>query len=434
MKARCGTLWALLMICHFGMAGEPASAPASKPDPTTMTTPALPFPAVADLKPVADPDPLVFLDGRKVRTKEDWQARKKEIMDLVQHYIYGFSGPEQLVKGTPPPEVVKEEKDAYGGLATVREIKVPICPDANDANGILWLSLAIPNRGKGPFPAVLHFGRPKAAHADTTSKSETDQHSAYAIERGYAVAGFTPGQGASMHKYYFPIHSGPWVDGNDPRFHVSQPRQDIRNMGRRPLHAWGERAIWGWRMRRMMDALLTQKDIDAKRVIFAGGSRGGASALMAAALDERAAMVYCWQGLPKIRDHVFRPQWHAPHAQEFVGRPDRLPIDLYCAAAAIAPRPILFTEARTKGGYIYSASPPVYERIAGAYRFLGADVGMESDPGPGHTGMYSHGVFGMHIRDGGHAWVLDDFKAMLDFADEHLKPQPPVSDKSVGGR
>ena len=111
MKARFGTLWMLLMICRFGMAGEPASAPAAKPDLSTMTTPALPFPAVADLKPVPDPDPLVFLDGRKVKTKEDWQARKKEIMDLLQHYIYGFSPPEKLVDGAPPPEVTKEEKD-----------------------------------------------------------------------------------------------------------------------------------------------------------------------------------------------------------------------------------------------------------------------------------------------------------------------------------
>jgi dienelactone hydrolase len=177
-------------------------------------------------------------------------------------------------------------------------------------------------------------------------------------------------------------------------------------------------------MRRMMDALVTQKDIDAERVIFTGGSRGGASALMAAALDERAAMVYCWQGLPKIRDHVFRPQWHAPHAQEFVGRLDRLPVDLYCAAATIAPRPILFTEAREGSNYVYSSTPFVYEKIASAYRFLGADVTMEKDPGRGHEGMYSRGVLGMHIRDGGHAWLQTDWKHMLDFADVHLNPNP----------
>jgi hypothetical protein len=307
-------------------------------------TPALPFPAVADLKPVPDPEPLVFVDGREVKTKEDWRERQKEIVDLVQHYIYGFCGPEQLVAGTPPAEVVKKVTNAYGGLATMREIKVPICPDTNDLQGFILLSIVIPSKGEGPFPTVLGTGRP-------------GEFTEYAIGRGYAVAGFDPHQGASMYKYYFPIHSGPWVDGKDPRFYVYKPRDDIGNMGRRPLHAWGERVAWAWRMRRMMDALVTQRDIDAKRVIFAGGSRGGASALMAAAMDERAAMVYCWQGLPKIQEHIFRLPWHAPHAQEFVGRLDRLPIDLYCAAAAIAPRPILFSESRQGKGYTSSASP-----------------------------------------------------------------------------
>ncbi|MGD0900584.1 MAG: acetylxylan esterase [Thermoguttaceae bacterium] len=411
MKARCGTLWMLLMICRFGMAGEPASAPAAKPDLSTMTTPALPFPTVADLKPVPDPEPLVFLDGRKVKTKGDWQARKKEIMDLLQHYIYGFSPPEKFVDGAPPPEVTKEEKDVLGGLATRREIKVCLTPDRDDPQGAIWLSLVLPNKGEGPFPCVLQFERP-------------GEMTEYAIRRGYAVAGFSPQSGLSLYKYYFPVHSGPWVTGDDPRFYVSQPRSDIRSMGRRLLHGWGERAIWGWRMRRMMDALVTQKDIDAERVIFTGGSRGGASALMAAALDERAAMVYCWQGLPKIRDHIFRPQWHAPHAQEFVGRLDRLPVDLYCAAATIAPRPILFTEAREGSNYVYSSTPFVYEKIASAYRFLGADVTMEKDPGPGHEGMYSRGVLGMHIRDGGHAGFPSDWKNMLDFADAHMKAKP----------
>jgi hypothetical protein len=413
MNSHVGILGMLLILCRFGFAGEPAVAPggppAAQPDLSTMTTPALPFPAVADLKPVPDPDPLVFLDGRSVKTKEDWQARKKEIMDLVQHYIYGFSPPEKFVDGAPPPEVVKEEKDAWGGLATRREIKVCLTPDRDDPQGAIWLSIVLPNEGGGPFPCVLQFERP-------------GESSAYAIRRGYAVAGFPPASGLSLYKHYFPIHSGPWVEGNDPRFHVSTPRSDILNMGKRPLHAWGERASWAWRMRRMMDALVTQKDIDAKRVIFAGGSRGGASALMAAALDERAAMVYCWQGLPKIRDHIFRPQWHAPHAQEFVGRLDRLPIDLYCAAATIAPRPIQFSESRDGKGYVYSASPFVYEKIAGAYRFLGADVAMEKDPGPGHDGMLSRGVLGMHIRDGGHVSFPTDWKNMLDLADAYMKP------------
>jgi hypothetical protein len=67
MKLRLVGLWAFLVVSHLCLAAELATPP----DLSTMTTPALPFPAVADLKPVSDPEPLVFLDGRTVETKED---------------------------------------------------------------------------------------------------------------------------------------------------------------------------------------------------------------------------------------------------------------------------------------------------------------------------------------------------------------------------
>ena len=422
-QSRVAVLRALSLLVALGAAAQEPNPAGDGPAPGTATaprksasevflefqpTPALPFPDPEDLKPVPDPEPLVFLDGRKVQTKEDWEARKKEILDLAHHYIYGFCPPEQFVKGTPPPEVVKEVKDAYGGLATMREIKVSLTPEADDADGTLWLCLAIPNKGEGPFPAVLQFGRPKGAHATTTSNSEVDQLSEYAISRGYAVAGFSPQGAYSMYKYYFPIHSGPWVDGKDPRF-SAHPSPNVRNLGPRPLHGWGERVIWAWRMRRVMDALVTQKDVDAKRVIFVGGSRGGMSVLMAAALDERAAMVYAWQpaGL-RIRGYNWpdRPEWLAPAVQMFQGKLDRLPVDTYCVAATLAPRPVLFTATHT------------------GYTPMGAEVQMGEMPAPGQSVIYSKGPIGLHVRDGTHAWVLDDFKAMLDFADERLKPNP----------
>jgi hypothetical protein len=375
-------------------------------------TPALPFPTVEDLKPIPDPDPLVFMDGRTVKTKEDWEARKKEILDLAHHYIYGFCGPEQILPGSPPPEVVKEVPDACGGLATRREIKVSLCPDPAHAQDVMWLSLIIPIKGKGPFPTVLQFDRPR----------EGDPLSVYAIERGYAIAGFTAQQGLSMYRYYFPIHSGPWVSGKDPRF-SAHPSGNVRKMGNRPLHGCGERVAWAWRMRRMMDALAVQKEVDAKRVIFVGGSRGGQSVLLAAALDDRAAMVFCWQGIPRIRQYNWpdRPEWFAPAVQLFEEKLNRLPVDLYCVAATLAPRPVLFSADRASSYGNYDAIKFAYPYIASAYRFLGAEVELKKDPGPGNSGIYSKGPLGLHVRDGGHAWVLDDFKAMLDFADEHLK-------------
>jgi hypothetical protein len=39
------------------------------------------------------PDPLTFMDGRKVKTAADWAARRKEIDELSQKYVWGTVPP-----------------------------------------------------------------------------------------------------------------------------------------------------------------------------------------------------------------------------------------------------------------------------------------------------------------------------------------------------
>ena len=36
------------------------------------------------------PELLRFLDGTEVKTPEDWQRRREEILGLYQYYIYGY--------------------------------------------------------------------------------------------------------------------------------------------------------------------------------------------------------------------------------------------------------------------------------------------------------------------------------------------------------
>ena len=39
-------------------------------------------------------NPLVFADGRKVRRKKQWPARRQEILDIFQREMYGLMPPE----------------------------------------------------------------------------------------------------------------------------------------------------------------------------------------------------------------------------------------------------------------------------------------------------------------------------------------------------
>jgi hypothetical protein len=363
-----------------------------------------------------EPDPLVFLDGRKVRTKQEWEKRKKEITDLSHHYIWGFPPPDKLVEGTPPPKAIKEE-DAFDGAAIKRTVQVPLAPDTSDPQNSVWLDIYVPKKGKRPFPAVLGF------HLVSTKSTPLVQ---YILKRGYAAASFNPQRSLGMYQYYFAEHSGPWVDHTDSRFANRGDAKNRKAFGKRPLHAWGERCIWGWRMRRAMDGLVTQKDVvDPERVIFVGGSRGGQSVVLAAALDQRAAMVFCWQGLVRIRQYIWtdRPEWHCLACMPFAynDQMDCLPIDMHCLAATIAPRPLVLTCDAGEGMFGPAAIKHGYAYIASVYRFLGAEVELRNKQWINKPTAVDAGPLGIHMRPGGHKWLEEDFRYMLDFADEHLK-------------
>ena len=86
-------------------------------------SPAADFPSPDKLPArAALPDPLVMLDGTRVKTAEQWRTKRRpELLALFQHYMYG----------TLPPAPVKvsakteyENRKALNGKAILREIDI----------------------------------------------------------------------------------------------------------------------------------------------------------------------------------------------------------------------------------------------------------------------------------------------------------------------
>ena len=66
------------------------------------------------------PDPLTFVNGKKVKTVQDWKQRRQEILDIFQREMYGQMPPkpETLVLETI------EEGETLAGFAKRKQVRM----------------------------------------------------------------------------------------------------------------------------------------------------------------------------------------------------------------------------------------------------------------------------------------------------------------------
>jgi hypothetical protein len=408
-----------------------AALPASAADPAR---PAFPppdkLPSRADL-----PDPLVTLDGKRVTTKEQWFAeRRPELKALFQHYMYGYLPP--AVKVTA--RVEHEDKKAFGGKATLREIALSFGPPETPK---IHLLLVVPNNRKGPAPVFVgmnfcgnhalvddpavrlptawmypnHVGVKDNRATDAGRGKEADVWALeQSIDRGYAVATFYNGD----------------VDPDR-----KEAREGIQShiQPKTGPNEWGTIAAWAWGIHRAVDYLVTNPELDAKRIAVVGHSRLGKTALLAAALDDRIALAIPHQAgcggtgpsrsknpkaetVKRINDSF--PHWFDGAFKEFNDQIDRLPFDQNCLVAVVAPRPVLFSNAVEDEWANPSGQFEVLKAANPVYKPLGVEgLGAETMP---EENRLLDSRLGYYIRPGKHSMTKGDWKVFLDFADKNL--------------
>jgi len=331
------------------------------------------------------PDLLQFTDGSKVTAPDQWPARRAELLETVLNIEYGHLPP--APEGMTIHLLHPAEFRPVGG-ATVSTYRLILQP-----SGFSFTVMLATPPGKGPFPLVID--------GDGCWRYLTDEILALALRRGYAVA---------------------WFNRTELAPDAYHPRRDDGLYLVYPDGDFGALAAWAWGFHRVVDLAEGLDNIDCSRIVATGHSRGGKTALLAGATDERIALTapnnsgaggagcyhYPDEGGERLEDSIrLIPYWFSPRLPAYVGREAELPIDQHSVKALVAPRALLTTEAL---GDIW-ASPRgtrlTHEAAQEVYRLLGAE----------------HRI-GIFFREGYHAHLPQDWEVLLDFADWQFYGKP----------
>jgi len=360
------------------------------------------------------PDPLMLKNGNLVKNaKTWWKKRRPEILNDFSKEVYG-----KIPKSTPHVSFKVTAIDTIDINGKV--IKKTIVGQTDNskfpsAKSEINITLYIPLKSTLPFPLIVtaDWGPANSGGGNPIGLSAEEM----VLAQGWAYA--------TVNTSAIQMDSGAGL--NDGIIGIVNEGQS-----RKP-DDWGVLAAWSWGLSRAFDYFETDKAINAKQIGIHGHSRWGKTALLAAALDQRWAIVFSscsgsmGASLEKRSwgeniDNVAGSgeyHWMAGNFIKYAGHWDTMPVDAHELIALIAPRPIFIT-----GGTRDQWSDPHGEFLAcvGAdpvYRLLGMKgLGTTEMPAPDVSLISGELAFRNHA--GGHTDLLD-WPVFLEFAKKYFK-------------
>ncbi len=384
------------------------------------------------------PDPLRFADGRPVTTTAAWEERRKELIALYEQHVFGRT---PIAPRPPTFDVLTDKAGARGGLARRREVRIYLLGDK--AGPWMDLLLYTPTGATGKVPAFVGLnylgnqsvteepdvrittswitqsrGVPGVVDNRATEENRAAQARRWPLDlilkRGYAVA-------TACYHEIEPDRRDGWRTPLREGLSAARDESDPSSPG--------AIALWAFGLSRALDYLQTVDEIDRTRIALTGHSRLGKTALWAAALDQRFALVVSNNSGEggaalarrkvgeRIADSIrMVAYWYAPRYADYVDKEEQLPVDAHLLVALSAPRPV----------YISSATQDLWADPEGEYLAgyhagpvfaLYGQSGLESPTMPDPDRRVGRWI-GYHARTGVHDILEADWRHHLDFADQ----------------
>ncbi|WP_342082898.1 glucuronyl esterase domain-containing protein [Dyadobacter sp. OTU695] len=355
------------------------------------------------------PDVLKTTSGKTIRNEEKWEKlRRPEVLKLFEDHVYG-----QMLTDYDSIRYALTEDDGpeMDGKAVLKQIGVTVFRKGNSVQ--INVVLFVPTQAKKPVPVFLLINNRGKENTDPTRAKKSEFWPAeMVIDSGFAIAAFHVSDLA-------PDNKDTYMTGILQKLYPEQLKKDN-----------GMKAIgaWAWGASRVMDYFETDRDIDAKKVIVVGHSRGGKTSLWAAAQDRRfaacitncsgntgAALARRQFGERISRINATFPHWFNNNYKKYNDKENALPVDQHMLIALIAPRPVYATNASKdlwadpKGTFLaLKAAEPVY-----ALYKIKPEL-PKDPPGIGKPVIGPH--FGYHNREGEHNMTAYDWGNFIRFA------------------
>ena len=357
---------------------------------------------------ISIPELSKTISGQTVDSVEIWEKfRRPEIMNLMSEYIYG-------VQPVEKPEDLKfevsEEKKLFTRHSITRKIiKISFSDYQFQVFGYMPLKC---NKKIPAFVYVMHEFQEEKCDLENSIECPFVPIEDI-VSRGYGI-------------FIMPTSSiAPDCDAKAEYKQGIYPYIEPKSYVRKD-NSWATISAWSWGASRVMDFLETDSMIDRDKIIVVGHSRGGKTALWAAATDTRfccaisnnSGCAGAAMHRTKIGEHIKdinRTDWFCNNYRKYNDKEDMLPVDQHMLIASISPR-LCYVSSSSEDKWADPLAERYSCRLANeVYDLYGMKGVVLPDEPVEMDKAYHEGNIGYHVKTGEHSITKQDWDMFLDF-------------------